>query len=55
MNRSTKFALVAVAAALLAALWHATETDTACRDKGGLLLRDLTGFVCVQNVQRVAP
>lgn len=54
MNRLTMLTMAAVAAALIVALWHLTETDAECRDRGGMLLRDLTGYVCVAAA-RVAP
>jgi hypothetical protein len=54
MNRLTNLALAVAAVALCALLWHLTETDTECKDRGGVLLRDLTGYVCVAAA-RVAP
>ena len=53
--RLTLLLLVAAGAALMLSLWHTTEINTECQDKGGLLLRDMTGFVCVAGLQRVAP
>lgn len=37
MNRITTLALAVATVALCAVLWHLTETNTECRDRGGLL------------------
>ena len=54
MNRLINIVLAIAALAVCLLLWHLMEKNAECKNQGGTLLRDLTGYVCV-IAHRVKP